>query len=406
MRMRCGDCGREVPDLCDYCPHCGSSRLAREAKCVRCACCGRDVPPGSDFCQWCGSNLRAGRAEGDSGPGETARRKPFRLTLFNPRGRLNRLKYFYVLALFWIAYPFCISGLSFQSWSYGGGWVVITLLATLLLVFSLLIISMIKRFHDLNEPGVNVLFIFVPFYNIYIGVKLLFFDSVAGINNYGENDGNGHYWQAPIAMLLIPALALFGSMASYYGNWRAPAAAEAPAQYARYPLPTPTPLKPAHYYNAFYRVSMDTPAGWLDTDMDGFLLSKRNWLDSRELLLEVVDAGDDTPQFPEFSEQDFTAYKSVFEDKYEFAGMADMDADDIVSDIAVEDRYVNGYRFVQIRFMHSISHEEYRHYYICGIYDSKVIVIQLIVRDSDGNLALDELLACADTFRFGDDAEP
>lgn len=45
----------------------------------------------------------------------------------------------------------------------------------------------IRRCHDLGKPGTYILFLFVPFYNIYVGIKILFFEGERGPNQYGPD---------------------------------------------------------------------------------------------------------------------------------------------------------------------------------------------------------------------------
>lgn len=361
---------------------------------------------------WCGSNLPSSgtpaRADAYTGLAGPKARKPFRFTLFLPGGKLNRLKYFYVLAMYWIAYPLCTSGMTVMPSGYWGGWAVFALMAFLLLNAAILIISAIKRFHDLNEPGVNVLFLFVPFYNIYIGIKLLFFESVAGINSYGERDGNGHYWQAPLVMLLAPLLAfgglLWGALYPSYPASVGNRSAYSPGCLST-PYSAPTPAKPNHYYNDTYQVSVDYPSTFFGGISLDFLLSTSNIRGSQVFTLECREH--DSLSFSEYTEYDFTQLKDAYRDKYEFADMMDFGSYEIASDeITANDRYINGYRFLHFSFDHLIEGDIYWHHYIMANYDSKLIVIQIIVYSGDGSAALDKLLACADTFRFGEDAVP
>jgi uncharacterized membrane protein YhaH (DUF805 family) len=45
----------------------------------------------------------------------------------------------------------------------------------------------IKRFHDLGKPGIHFLLLFIPLYNIYLGLVLLFKKGETGANAYGED---------------------------------------------------------------------------------------------------------------------------------------------------------------------------------------------------------------------------
>jgi uncharacterized membrane protein YhaH (DUF805 family) len=44
---------------------------------------------------------------------------------------------------------------------------------------------MVRRFHDLGKPGWHYWLTLVPFYNLYVGIVLLFTESAKGANQYG-----------------------------------------------------------------------------------------------------------------------------------------------------------------------------------------------------------------------------
>jgi uncharacterized membrane protein YhaH (DUF805 family) len=44
---------------------------------------------------------------------------------------------------------------------------------------------MVRRFHDLGKPGSHYWLTLIPFYNLYVGVFLLFTQGVKGSNQYG-----------------------------------------------------------------------------------------------------------------------------------------------------------------------------------------------------------------------------
>ena len=45
----------------------------------------------------------------------------------------------------------------------------------------------VKRLHDLGKPGWQYFLMYVPLYNIYLGIVLLFVKGTAGPNEYGED---------------------------------------------------------------------------------------------------------------------------------------------------------------------------------------------------------------------------
>ena len=103
--------------------------------------------------------------------------------LFNAQGRLNRLRYF----IYTIAISIVIAIVQ----------AVVGDTESLILLLMLLVVSIvgayvsicitIKRFHDLDRPGLHFLLLFIPLYNIYIALILLFKKGTVGSNKYGEN---------------------------------------------------------------------------------------------------------------------------------------------------------------------------------------------------------------------------
>lgn len=107
--------------------------------------------------------------------------------LFTTGGRANRLWYFWHIVLD----DFVILGL-----------IVATLVVSLVLDTPLLIIPLVgailggiwagiaitvKRLHDLDRPGWHWLLLAVPFYNIYLGLVLLFARGTWGPNRFGPD---------------------------------------------------------------------------------------------------------------------------------------------------------------------------------------------------------------------------
>ena len=60
-------------------------------------------------------------------------------------------------------------------------------------LYWVMICSYIKRLHDTNRPGIQLLLMLVPFVNLYLYWLLLFEEGTKGPNNYGlpEGDGSG-----------------------------------------------------------------------------------------------------------------------------------------------------------------------------------------------------------------------
>jgi uncharacterized membrane protein YhaH (DUF805 family) len=47
--------------------------------------------------------------------------------------------------------------------------------------------QVVQRLHDLDRPGTHYWLLLVPFYNIYLGLCLLFSKGTEGPNRYGED---------------------------------------------------------------------------------------------------------------------------------------------------------------------------------------------------------------------------
>lgn len=96
--------------------------------------------------------------------------------MFNFRGRINRLQYFlYILAL---------NAVGYFAQKSDNLLVVIPLLLAGLLLISVGICVMIRRFHDLDRPGTHLWLLLIPIYNLYLGLVLLLKKGTAGKNRY------------------------------------------------------------------------------------------------------------------------------------------------------------------------------------------------------------------------------
>lgn len=103
--------------------------------------------------------------------------------LFSARGRLNRARYFVYMIVINILVGI-INGITMTTKSAG----VLTIGAIIILALSIVdILIVIKRLHDLDRPGIHVLLLLVPLYNIYLALVLLFKKGSEGPNRYGED---------------------------------------------------------------------------------------------------------------------------------------------------------------------------------------------------------------------------
>jgi uncharacterized membrane protein YhaH (DUF805 family) len=109
--------------------------------------------------------------------------------LFSTKGRINRQRYFFTtLAIALIAYAIAfVIGFAMGMSDTGAGAAgsigfVIGVGAAIIQAF-----LVIKRLHDLGKPGWQYFLMYVPLYNIYLGIVLLFVKGTAGPNEYGED---------------------------------------------------------------------------------------------------------------------------------------------------------------------------------------------------------------------------
>lgn len=104
-------------------------------------------------------------------------------SFFSASGRLNRARYFGYMVVLNILVGI-ISGIT-QTTGSAAVLAIGGILMIALWIVDILIV--IKRFHDLDRPGIHVLFLLIPLYNIYIGLLLLFKKGTEGPNKYGED---------------------------------------------------------------------------------------------------------------------------------------------------------------------------------------------------------------------------
>lgn len=105
------------------------------------------------------------------------------LNLLTYDGRLNRLKYlFYVFFANAIALISAIIAKNTDN----------TLMIMAIVIFNLLIgakyiCATIQRLHDIERPGQHYLLLFIPIYNIYLNIVLLFKKGTDGANTFGDD---------------------------------------------------------------------------------------------------------------------------------------------------------------------------------------------------------------------------
>ena len=100
------------------------------------------------------------------------------MNMFSYQGRMNRAKYFgYSLLAGFIAGAVMYFVRSIP--------VVPGIVYLLLVVVDSMFV--VKRFHDIEQPGWHFWLLLIPFYNIYLAIILLFKKGTSGSNSYGPD---------------------------------------------------------------------------------------------------------------------------------------------------------------------------------------------------------------------------
>lgn len=101
---------------------------------------------------------------------------------FSFEGRINRFKFFFIYLLVSIPVYF------FNKIVDLSGFSLIFIIAPIFQIpcAVLLICITVQRLHDIDRPGFHYWFLFIPFYNLYLILLLLFKKGTDGLNEYGE----------------------------------------------------------------------------------------------------------------------------------------------------------------------------------------------------------------------------
>ena len=106
------------------------------------------------------------------------------------QGRLSRGQYFWrelaILVLMYVI-AWTIVFLIGESGGYATAVGLIVFILFSIGAVILTVIHVIKRLHDLNRPGSHYWLLFIPFYNIYLGLILHFRKGTNGSNTYGPD---------------------------------------------------------------------------------------------------------------------------------------------------------------------------------------------------------------------------
>lgn len=102
---------------------------------------------------------------------------------FTFEGRINRAKYFFIpLILGIITIPFYLMA------EYAHSSILFTLYVVLsILVYIINVCITVQRLHDIERSGFHYFLLWIPIYNIYLSLILLFKKGTDGPNEYGED---------------------------------------------------------------------------------------------------------------------------------------------------------------------------------------------------------------------------
>jgi uncharacterized membrane protein YhaH (DUF805 family) len=107
--------------------------------------------------------------------------------LFSLQGRIGRQQYFLTTLAVVVVTYFIAFVIGFAAGITGAGEEVATVFGFLIGVAGAVVQAflVVKRLHDLGKPGWHYWLFFVPLYNIYLGLVLLFTPGENGSNEYG-----------------------------------------------------------------------------------------------------------------------------------------------------------------------------------------------------------------------------
>jgi uncharacterized membrane protein YhaH (DUF805 family) len=108
--------------------------------------------------------------------------------MFSMRGRCNRLRYFVTMVVINIS-VFMIVFLFSLTFSPSENYVGILVVASIVSITGMVVSSfrVVQRLHDLDRPGTHYWLQLVPFYNVYMGLMLVFAKGRAGNNRFGPD---------------------------------------------------------------------------------------------------------------------------------------------------------------------------------------------------------------------------
>ena len=102
---------------------------------------------------------------------------------FSFEGRVNRIKYFFITL---ICELLCLPVKIIPEFTQNE---MLQLQYGIVLILAIIvsICVTVQRLHDIDRPGIHFFLLLIPFYNIYLGLVLLFKKGTNGPNLYGDD---------------------------------------------------------------------------------------------------------------------------------------------------------------------------------------------------------------------------
>lgn len=393
--MICSHCVREVPDGSSFCPRCGGALNSVENVSQPQAAAeihallddGGGWEPAAPT-----KVIRSNRGWEQTGQftssvhREREERALPAYSVFSPRGRLNRLKFFYMqlISSFAMVITFTAQIFVFMSASPLKEILSLLVLPVNALICVVQVFATVRRFHDIDEPGIHYLFLLIPFYNIYISLKLLFKSSAEEYNDYGETVNNHYYWQAPLTLLLLPIVYLSIGLGSVGDSKHLSMLSRNPFE--------------RQYYSEQYQVGITFPNGWIRTDLEGSLASAQQAFFGLESI--VLNARkSDLPSFDTLTrEQLEQVCISMSDDKListlmQESGTQFVDVSDAYSNV----KDINGKMFIQFGFKAKYKEVNVRGIVVLGAYNGRSIILAMCVPLNASDRTLDTMMDSADS---------
>lgn len=392
--MICSHCVREVPDGSSHCPRCGGALSPAESapQPVAAAEIHALLDDGGGWEPAAPTKvIRSGRGWEQTGrfTSSMVREREERAlpaySVFSARGKLNRLKYFYVQLVSSVATTIAYIALIFILVSNPPMKAIFGLAAMLIfaMILTVQVFAAVRRFHDIDEPGIHFLFLFIPFYCYYVSLKLLFRNSTEGDTDYGETVNTHYYWQTPLTLLLLPVVFFTIGM----GNMGDSKLSSALGRN----------LFVRQYYSEQYHVGITFPNGWIRTDSEGSLASAQPLIGSEIILLDVGQS--ELQSFDMLTREQIEQMGKVITDERTLAeSLRKTDARfEDVSDAYSNVKDINGKVFIQIGFNAKYDGSNVRGILVLGSYGDRVIIVSMAMRPNVAGGNLDAMMDAADS---------